>query len=184
MITLFNYWHYIVLSILLVGLAGGLLVAFKQEDKKLKSQMIVVFLIIFLLMSVFSMFMVDKYTKEVKLYKLENRRMLDLEKIMYSGVVKNEGNHEIGEVTFEIKLVNKNLGTADMKAGSFFSPSGILNFFTGGFGFDRLSKPQQITYEFVVAKNLKPGQSQDFRVYFDYPPYFRSVSDFAKVYAH
>lgn len=185
MITLFNYWHYIVLFITSLAFAGSLVVAFRQEDKKLKFQMVWVFLVIFLLTTALALFMVDKYTKVVNLYKLENRRILNQEQIMYTGIVKNEGKHEIGEVIFEIKLINKNRGTADMKAGTFFSPSGFLDFFTGGgFGFDRLSKPQQVTYEFVVAKNLKPGQSQDFRVYFDYPPYFKSVSDFAKVYAH
>ncbi|MCK4973983.1 MAG: DUF2393 family protein, partial [Sulfurimonas sp.] len=36
----------------------------------------------------------------------------------------------------------------------------------------------------VVARNLKPGEAKSFRVYFDYPPYFRSVSQYSKLYAH
>ena len=43
------------------------------------------------------------------------------------------------------------------------------------------SKPQSITKEFIVAKNLKPGTAEPFRVYFDFPPYFRSVSQFTEV---
>jgi hypothetical protein len=97
---------------------------------------------------------------------------------MYSGVVRNEGEHEIGEVVFEIKLVNGGSDTGSVKSGMFFKPSGFTGLFSSGV------KPQQITEEFVVAKNLKPKQSQDFIVYLDYPPYFRSVSHFSKLYVH
>ncbi len=67
--------------------------------------------------------------------------------------------------------------TGNVKAGSFFTPSGISDFFGAGV----LYKPQVITKEFVVAKNLKPGQSESFRVYFDYPPYFKNVAHFSTV---
>ena len=184
MITLFNYWHYIVLSIISLIFIGGVVVAFKQNNKKLRLQIIFSSFLIFVLMVGFSVVAVDKYTKDVQLYKLENRRILSIEKIVYSGIVKNEGSHEVGEVVFEIKLVNKGHVTGNVKAGSFFSPSGFFDFFGSGFGLDRLHKPQQIKQEFVVARNLKPGEAKEFKVYFDYPPYFRSVSHFTKIYAH
>lgn len=182
MITLFNYWHFIVLGIILLIFIMTVIIAFKQESRKLIAPIIFSTFLIAALMSGFTIVVVDKYTKIAKLYKLENKRILSIEKIIYSGIVRNEGNHEIGKVVFEIKLVNKGHVTGNVKAGSFFRPSGFADFFSGGAG--RNHKPQQITKEFVVAKNLKPGEAKAFRVYFDYPPYFRSTSQFSKLYAH
>lgn len=182
MITLFNYWHFIVLLIILMFMVLGIISALRQEKRKLIVPMIFSVVLITVLISGFSIVVVDKYTKKAKLYKLENKRMLQQEKIMYSGIVKNEGNFKIGEVTFEIKLVNKGMATGNVKGGSFYKPSGFLDFFGGGA--NKLYKPQQITQEFVVAKNLKPGEAKAFRVYFDYPPYFRSVSQFSNLSAH
>lgn len=180
--TLFNYWHFIVLFVILGFGAVGVYTAFKQEKKKLVVPMLFSVSLITILIAAFSVVIVDKYTKKATLYKLKNKRMLQQEKIMYSGIVKNEGKHKIGKVTFEIKLVNKGLATGNVKGGSFYKLSGFLDFFSGGS--NKLYKPQQITQEFVVATNLKPGAAQEFRVYFDYPPYFKSVSQFSKLYAH
>ncbi|MGB3960696.1 MAG: DUF2393 family protein [Sulfurimonas sp.] len=182
MTTLLNYWHYFVFFVLFILYIGGMLTAFRQEKKKLILPMALSITLIFALLGIFSVVIVDKYTKVVKLYKLENKRLLSTEQIIYTGFVKNEGNYEIGEVTFEIKLVNKGHVTGNVKAGSFFAPSGFAEFFGGGAGV--LYKPQTIVKEFVVAKNLKPGQAEQFRVYFDFPPYFRNVADFSKVKGH
>lgn len=183
MITLFNYWHYLLVSIVLLGFLVGMVYVFKQEKKNLILPMIFSLTLVTVMLGGIGIAVVDKYTKVVKLYKLENKRNLSTEKIMYTGVVKNEGNFEIGEVVFEIKLVNKGHVSGNVKAGTFYKPSGFSEFFSGDGG-DRNNKPQQVTYEFVVAKNLRPGQSQDFRVYFDYPPYFVGVTQFSKLYAH
>ena len=180
MSTLFNYWHYIVIAVMLVIYAIGAFSAYKQLPKKLQIPMIASFSVIMLLISFFALAAVDKYTKHVELYKFENKRLLSIEKIVYTGIVKNEGNHAIGEVTFEIKIVNK---ARDMGArASFFTPSGFADFF--GEGANILYRPQTITKHFVVAKNLQPGKAKSFRVYFDYPAYFKNVSQFAKVYGH
>lgn len=182
MSTLFNYWHYITLGVILSIFIALVVVAFRQENRKLLVQVIISASLICIVMAGFGIVAVDKYTKKVKLYKLKNKRLLSTEKIIYSGIVKNEGNHKIGKVVFEIKLVNKGHATGNVKAGSFYKPSGWSDFFSGGS--NRSNKPQQMTKEFVVANNLKPGEAKAFRVYFDYPPYFRSVSHFSKLYAH
>jgi hypothetical protein len=181
--TLFNYWHFIILGIIFLLLVGGLISAFRQTNKKLVLPMIISTVLITTLMAGFSIVAVDKYTKKVKLYKLKNKRLLSTEQIIYTGIVKNEGNFPIGKVTFEIKLVNKGHMTGNVKGGNFYKPSGFLDFFTSGMGMGK-RKPQTITKEFIVAKNLKPGTLRAFRVHFRYPPYFRSTSQFAKVYAH
>lgn len=182
LITLFNYWHYIALLITVLIFLGGIISAYKQTNKKLIFPIVVSSVLISTLIGVFSIIMVDKYTKKVSIFKVENKRLLSIEKISYSGIVKNEGNHEIGEVIVEIKLVNKGHATGNVKGGSFFKSSGFFDFFTGGANV--LYRPQTIVKEFVVAKNLKPGQAEPFRVYFDWPPYFSSVADFVTVKGH
>jgi len=182
MIPLLNYWHFIVIFVIFLMAGAGVFSALKQDNKKLIFPMIFSVILVSTLTAGFSVLVVDKYTKIVKLHKLKNKRLLQQEKIMYSGIVRNEGKHKIGKVIFEIKIVNKGNATGNVKGGSFYKASGFFDFFKGGA--NKLFKPQQVTQEFIVAKNLKPGQSKQFRVYFDYPPYFSSVSHFAKVYAH
>ena len=176
--TALNYWHFIVFGVIFLMFIGGILSAFTQS-KKLLLPMIFSVTLVSVLLALFSVVVVDKYTKKVELYKLDSKRLLSIEKVAYFGVVKNEGNHMIGKVTLEIKLVNKGHATGNVKGGAFFQASGFFNFFSGGA--DLLYKPQSITKEFVVATNLKAGTAKSFRVYFDFPPYFRSVSHFASV---
>jgi len=178
-ITLLNVWHYFFLGIVILIFIGGLVVAKKQPIKKLFIPMVIsVFLVSFLLGGIVVV-AVDKYTKIVKLSKFKNKRLLNIEKIAYSGMITNKGNYPIGEVILEIKIINKGHATGNVKAGSYFKASGFFDFFSGGANV--LYKPQTIIKEFVVAKNLKARQSKPFNVYFDYPPYFRNVSQFATV---
>ena len=161
---------------------GGVFSALKQESKKIMMGMLISVSVISVFLAGFSILVVDKYTKVVKLHKLKNKRLLSTEQIIYTGIVKNEGKHKIGKVTFEIKLVNKGHATGNVKGGNFYKSSGFMDFFSGGF--NRSFKPQSVTKEFVVATNLKPGTAKSFRVYFRYPPYFRSTAQFSKVYGH
>jgi len=180
--TLFNYWHFVVFGVLLLILVGGIVASLKQPVKKLIFPMILSVTLIVSLIAGFSVVVVDKYTKKATLHKFKNKRLLSSEKIIYTGIVSNDGFHEIGKVTFEIKIVNKGHATGNVKGGNFYKASGFFDFFSGGANI--LYKPQTITKEFVVARNLKPGQAKSFRVYFDYPPYFKQVSQFAKIYSH
>jgi hypothetical protein len=179
--TLLNYWHYIALTIIFGLFVAGIVAARKQPRKKLVIPMILSITLISILLAVFSVIVIDKYTKQVGLYKVKNKRLLSIEKIVYTGIVKNEGNHEIGEVTFKIKIVNKGHATGNIKAGTFYQVNDLFDFF-GGAGM--LYKPQTITKEFVVARNLKPGKAKSFRVYFDYPPYFTQVSQYESASGH
>lgn len=178
--SLLNIWHYLVLGIIFVIFVLGVIRALKEKKPKMMFSMLFTVTLISVVMAIFSIFVVDKYTKQVKLYDLKNRRLLSVERISYTGVVKNVGDYPIGKVTLEIKLVNKGHATGNVKGGNFYKPSGFLDFFTEGFGIDK-SKPQTVIKHFVVARNLKPGQAHRFYVHFHYPPYFRSTAQFTKV---
>jgi hypothetical protein len=180
--TLFNIWHFIVLGFILLFFIGGAVASVKQETQKMQYSMLFSTVLITVLLAVFSVFVVDKYTKHVALYKLENKRLLSTEKIIYTGIVKNEGNYAIGKVTFDIKLVNRGHASGNVKGGNFYKPSGFMAFFSGGF--NMRDRPQTVEKTFIVARNLKPGNSAAFRVAFDYPPYFTATAQFAKVWGH
>ena len=178
--SLFNVWHYVVLTIIFVIFIIGITRALKEKNSKMMLSMLFTVTIVSSFMAFFSIFVVDKYTKHVKVYKLKNKRLLSLERISYTGVVKNVGKYPIGEVTLEIKLVNRGHATGNVKGGNFYKPSGFFGFLTSGLGIDK-SKPQTVVKRFVVARNLKAGHAHQFYVYFRFPPYFSSVSQFTKV---
>jgi hypothetical protein len=184
MSTLFNVWHYAVFAVIAVIFLGGVIAALKQKKSSMKLSMLFSVTLISIFLAVFSVFVVDKYTKKVELSKLKNKRILSIEKIVYTGIVKNVGKYPIGKVVFSIKLVNKGHVTGNVKGGNFYKPSGFWDFFASVLSDDKKNKPQTIEKEFVVARNLKPGQAKPFRVYFRYPPYFSSTAHFAKVYGH
>jgi uncharacterized membrane protein YsdA (DUF1294 family) len=160
----------------------GILGALKQKDKKIKMGMIFTTTLMTVLLSAFSVVVVDKYTKKVKLYRVKNKRLLSIEQIVYTGIVKNVGDHEIGKVTFEVKLVNRGHATGNIKGANFYKSSGFFDFFSGGLDIEH--KPQSLTKEFVVATYLKPGEAKAFRVHFRYPPYFSNTSQFTNVWGH
>ncbi|MDF1884178.1 DUF2393 family protein [Sulfurimonas sp. SAG-AH-194-C21] len=180
--TLLNYWHFITFGVIFLIFIAGAIGAMKQDEAKIKVGMFISVAVVSLFLAGFSVIVVDKYTKVVELYKLKNKRLLSTEQIVYTGIVRNEGKHKIGTVTFEIKLVNRGHATGNVKGGNFYKASGFFDFFTSGF--NKINKPQTVTKEFVVATNLKAGTSQAFRVYFRYPPYFRSTAQFSKVWGH
>ena len=182
--TAINIWHILVIVLILIVTGLGIYLAFTQKNKKLAYSMTLSILLTSFLLAAFLLLAVDKYTKKVSLYKLENKRLLNLEKVVYTGFVKNEGSYTIGEVTFEVKLVNQGYATGSIASTSFFTPSGFKEFFSGGGANILYNKPQLIKKQFVVARDLKPGQVEQFRVVFDFPPYFRNVSQYTDVYGH
>jgi len=179
--TYFTVWHYVVLIIVLFVLIGGVVVSLKQEKKSMVLPMLFSVTLVSLSIGLLSMFVVDKYTKHVKLYKLKSKRILSIEKIIYRGVVKNTGNYTIGKVTFDIKLVSRGKRKG-LESTTFYKTSSFLDFFSN---VTKSSKGSNtVTESFVVAKNLKPGQVKAFRVYFRFPPNFSNVSEYPKVYGH
>lgn len=182
MITLFNIWHYIFLAIAFFIIIGGIVVANTNENIKQKPQIIASSFVLSILFAGISIFIIDKYTKEVKVYRLEKQRNLNTEKIMYSGIVRNEGAYEIGKVTIEIRIINQMQGLRSLKHEDFFKSGSFLDSLSN-FGKSNI-RPSEVTQEFIIAKNLKPKESREFRVYLDYPPYFNGFSDSFYLYAH
>ena len=180
--THFTIWHYAVLILCLTLFVLLVLVSLRQGNRKTMLSMIFSSFLVMSLVSVFLIMALDKYTKEVVISKLDNRRMLMSEKIVYTGYVTNVGDYTVGEVRIEFKLVNRGHVTGNVKGGSFFKPSGLAEFFSNSE--KRAYRPQKIVETVVVARNLEPGKSQFFNVSIDYPPYFEQVAHFQRLFAH
>ncbi|MDD4885284.1 DUF2393 family protein, partial [Sulfuricurvum sp.] len=94
---------------------------------------------------------------------------------------KNEGSYTIGKVELEIKLVNRGHVSGNVKGGNFFKASGFADMFGNA---SKDYQPQTLIETPILAENLKPGESRRFRVVFDYPPYFKGVTQFTRIFAH
>jgi hypothetical protein len=179
-----NYWHYIVFFVLFLIWISGIVASSKLKDASHKFIMAMSLTFIILLSFGFSIVIVDKYTKIASLHKLKSKRLLSIEKTVYSGIIRNDGKHTIGEVTFEIKLVNKAHSTGGPSGNSMYKAGGFFDFLSGGADILYKAKAQTVTNEFVVVKNLKPGKSKAFRIYINYPTYFKYASYSTKLYLH
>ena len=182
MYTYFTLWHWFVVILTLLIFILLVVISFRQESSKLRNSMIFSSFLVMSLAAGFLIMALDKYTKKAELSGLKNRRMLNTEKIVYTGYITNVGNYTIGQVKIEFKIVNRGHVSGNVKGGNFFKPSGFFDFFSGGYS--RNYKPQKIEETVVVARKLPPGKRQFFRVEFDYPPYFSQVADFQRVFAH
>jgi len=182
MTTYFTVWHYTVVIISIIIFLLLVFLSFRDKRPGVRNAMIFSSFLVMSLVSGFLILALDKYTKKVKLVGLTNYRQLNTEKIFYSGYVTNTGNYTIGSVKIEFKIVNKGHVSGNVKGGSFFKPSGVSEFFSSGSS--KRYRPQKLEETVVVAKNLEPGKTKYFNVTFDYPPYFKQVSHFQRIFAH
>ena len=172
-------WHYVAFFIFFIIWLLGMAGAFKAEKASLKITIMSMTTLMVIVFAGAAVAIIDKYTKFASLHKLKNQRLLSIEKIVYSGMIKNDGDYTIGEVTFEIKLVNQAHLSGNSRPKSVKKTGGFLDLLQGKAG---ASKVQSIEEEFVIARNIKPGEVKSFRVNFDYPPYFKNVSYFTRLY--
>jgi len=183
MSTYLTIWHYFALIIGALVFALTVVLAFNDKRPSVRNAVIISSVFVNLIIGFLVMMAIDKYTKKAEVYNLQNHRLLMREEIVFTGVVKNVGDYTIGEVKFEIKLVNRGHVSGNVKAGSFFKPSGFTDFF---FNSEKQKEyqPQTLIETRVIAENLKPGETRPFRVVFDYPPYFKGVTQFERIFAH
>jgi len=181
MSTYFTIWHYLAVIVSFLLFLVAVIASFNEERTNVRNSMIFSAFIVAVMIAGFAILGLDKYTKIAQVYNLENHRNLQTEKIIFTGVVKNIGNYTIGEVKLEIKLVNRGHVSGNVKAGTFFKPSGFSEFFSSG---AEKYQPQTVLETPIIAYNLQPGESRTFRVVLDYPPYFKGVTLFTRTFAH
>ena len=165
----FTILHWFALLILLVLFVLLSVIALKQKNKKLLISMLFSNFLVITMLAVFSMFVLDKYTKIAKLENMTQKRILMTESLTLSGKIRNIGNFDIGKCVLEVKLVNNAMSGGDVSGSQIFSPSGF-EFFTTK---KKNTRPSTVLNEFIIAKNFRKGELRNFSVSMKYPPYFQ-----------
>ncbi len=178
--TYFTVLHWITLSIFFLIFILLIVLAKEETDKKIFWSMVFSSFLVISLLSVFSLFVLDKYTKKAKLVRITSKRVLLNETIMFFGAVKNVGRFKIGKCKLRVKIVNNALNINNLSGSSFYAPkSGLKSLFT-----NKKEKPSTIIKYFTVAKNLLPGRIYNFSATMPYPPYFQNANIRYKLYCH
>jgi len=102
----FTILHWITIIILLVLFVLFSIIALKQTSKKILISMLFSNFLVITMITIFSMFVLDKYTKIAKLENMTQKRILMTETLTLSGKIRNIGNFDIGKCKLEVKLVN------------------------------------------------------------------------------
>ncbi|WP_457593383.1 DUF2393 family protein [Hydrogenimonas sp.] len=131
--------------------------------------------------ALFSMFVLDKYTKKAKLVEIKNYRLLKTEEIVFKGKIANVGKFKIGQCKLTIKMINNPLEAGKLSGSQVFKPSGFDFFSVKG---SKNERPNTVEREFVAVKNLEPNEVRPFTIHMKYPPYFRKTRLIYKLYCH
>lgn len=138
------------------------------------------FLVISML-GTFSVFVLDKYTKQARLEDMTQKRILITESLTLSGKIRNIGAFTIGTCKLEVKLVSNAISNSTLNGSNVFNPrSGLASLFSN----DKNEQPTTVVQEFVIAKNLGKGELKNFSVSMRYPPYFQKPYMNYKLYCH
>jgi len=177
----FTILHWITLIILLVLFVLFCIIALKQTSKKILVSMLFSNFLVITMLAIFSMFVLDKYTKVARLESVTQKRILMTESLTLSGKIRNIGNFSIGNCKLEVKLVNNALTGGNVSGSSVFKPTSGLGFL---FKDKQDTRPSTVIQEFVIAKNFQKGELRNFSVSMRYPPYFEKPFMRYKLYCH
>lgn len=178
----FTILHWLTLLVLLVILILLCIIAFKQTSRKILVSMLFSIFLVIGMLSIFSMYVLDKYTKIAKLEDITQKRILMTESFTISGKIRNIGNFQIGTCKLEVKLVNNAIGSGDVKGSNIYNPTSGLGFLFNRNGDE--TKQSTIIQEFVIAKNLKKGELRNFSISMRYPPHFKKTFLNHKLFCH
>jgi energy-coupling factor transporter transmembrane protein EcfT len=179
--TYFTILHWFALLFFFVLFLLLVFISKKERRKNIFWSMVFASFLVTATGAVFSMFVLDKYTKKGKLVHIENHRILRTEEIVFKGRVKNVGKFRIGKCKLSIKMINNPVESGKLSGGQLYKPSG-MDFFKSKES--RKERPNTILKEFVVARNLDPDEVQPFTVRMPYPPYFSKTRLIYHLYCH
>jgi hypothetical protein len=177
----FTILHWLTLLILLIIFILISIIALKQTNKKILISMLFSNFLVITMLSVFFMFVLDKYTKEARLESVTQKRILMTESLTLSGKIRNIGNFAISKCTLEVKLVSNALTGGSVSGSNVFSPTSGLDFL---FKSKKNTRPTTVIQEFVIAKSFQKGELRNFSVSMKYPPYFAKPFMRYKLYCH
>ena len=177
----FTIIHWLVLLFFLLLFLLLVYISKKEKRRNVFWSMVFASFLVTSTGALFSMFVIDKYTKKARLIRIENHRILRTEEIVFKGKVQNVGKFKIGQCKLSIKMINNPVESGKLSGSQIYKPSG-LEFFKSKES--KKERPNTVLQEFVVARNLEPGEIQPFTVRMHYPPYFSKTRLIYKLYCH
>ena len=173
----FTIFHIIALIAFFLLFILLFVLSLKETRRKVFFSMLFANFLVVTMLSVFSMFVLDKYTKTARIEGLTHKRILRDESIVFSGKIRNTGPFGISTCKLEIKLVSNAINAKTLKGSSIFKPTSGLEFIDN----DENGKPSTIKFTFVVASDLKKGELRNFSASMPYPAYFSKTSTHHKL---
>ncbi len=170
MISYFTIVHIITLVILFCIFIILLILSFKETRKKVLFAMIFSNFLVISMLAVFSMFVLDKYTKKARLEDVTHSRILLSESFVISGRVRNIGKFGISKCFLHVKLVNNAIESGNLSGSTVYKPTTGLSFLTNKI--EGNEKQSTIEKDFLIAKNLRVDELRNFSASMRYPPYF------------
>ncbi len=173
--------HWLTLAFFIILFLLLVLISKREKRKNVFWSMVFASFLVTSTGALFSMFVLDKYTKKAKLLSIENHRILRTEEIVFKGKIMNVGKFTIGRCKLSIKMINNPVEGNKLSGSQIYKPSG-LDFFKAKDA--KKERPNTIEEEFVVARKIKPGEIQPFTVRMPYPPYFSKTRLIYHLYCH
>lgn len=171
MISYFTIVHIITLVVLFAIFIILLILSFKETRKKVLFAMIFSNFLVISMLAVFSMFVLDKYTKKARLENVSQSRILISESLVLHGRIRNIGKFGISKCFLHVKLVNNAIDSQKLNGSTLYKPSSGLDFLTNKVGDGE--KKSTIEKDFLIAKNLRVRELRNFSASMRYPPYFK-----------
>jgi hypothetical protein len=177
----FTIIHWFAIISLFVLFIFFCILAFQQTSRKILISMLFSNFLVISMLAVFSMFVIDKYTKIAQLENVVQKRILITESFTLRGQLRNIGSFDIGTCKIAVKLVNNAISGGELGGSSVFKPTAGLDFL---FSSKKDTRPSTIIQEFIIAKNFRKGELKNFSVSMRYPPYFEKPYMNYKLYCH
>ncbi|MBE0495376.1 MAG: DUF2393 family protein [Campylobacterales bacterium] len=173
----FTLLHILVLLFLFVLFVLLTVLARREKRPKIFWSIIFSNILVTLVLMIFAMLVLDKYTKSAVIENLTQKRILISEQITFSGQIRNVGNFTIGKCFFEVKLVNNPLSAGGLSGGQVFKPTKGLSF-----GSSQEERSSTVVETFLIATHLRPDELRNFSVSMAYPSHFQRTTTFQKLH--
>ena len=170
--TWLHWFTFGVLAFLFFGAIAFSLVRLRGQVQLVSISVAIIFTVI---LSYISLIAIDKKTKKAALSKVESKRVLRTEEMIYTGYVSNVGGYTIGVVKLEIKLINLGKATGRVQGTDFYRTNSLFGNLFSSSKEKMKSRPGTKNYTFTIANNLEPEKRQKFKVRFKFPAYFKDV---------
>jgi len=172
------HWIAIIVIVMLFSLFLFLTIQ-NQDGKSSLLPPILTNILVMSILAVFSIYVLDKYTKIARLENIVQKKILVNESFAISGQIRNIGNFQIGKCVLEVKISNNSIERTGTDSAIFVPKSA----FDGLFNRDK-ENVVETTKEFVIAENLHKGEMRNFTVFMRYPPSFSKPYTRYELFCH